>query len=245
MELAQQFSIPAKRRELLRLPYPCANFSWEEKAFADDTAGVLGGVVWPPRSYSCSFCNREFRSAQALGGHMNVHRRDRARLKHPLTAATAPSEVQILDHQNSNFSCSLEPPIRSRGSSPMSSYKENRIDDDSIPRHSCSRSFLAQKGSFDLLSRKEEPVCLDHDPNYDTYLSVGLNNSARGARDFGDREIRSCKKPKTSSSPPLFLLLKPCSSDHSCSLQLSSGKKVGCVEDLDLELRLGDPPKVK
>ncbi|KAL7107758.1 hypothetical protein ACP275_06G074900 [Erythranthe tilingii] len=38
--------------------------------------------AWPPRSYSCSFCRREFRSAQALGGHMNVHRRDRARLNH-------------------------------------------------------------------------------------------------------------------------------------------------------------------
>lgn len=55
--------------------------SWEEKAFAEDSAGLLGGCVWPPRSYSCSFCRREFRSAQALGGHMNVHRRDRARLK--------------------------------------------------------------------------------------------------------------------------------------------------------------------
>ncbi|MCD7452346.1 hypothetical protein HAX54_016274 [Datura stramonium] len=39
------------------------------------------GHVWPPRCYACSFCKREFRSAQALGGHMNVHRRDRARLK--------------------------------------------------------------------------------------------------------------------------------------------------------------------
>ncbi|KAM3207840.1 hypothetical protein ACQJBY_062862 [Aegilops geniculata] len=38
--------------------------------------------AWPPRSYTCSFCKREFRSAQALGGHMNVHRRDRARLRH-------------------------------------------------------------------------------------------------------------------------------------------------------------------
>uniref|UniRef100_A0A0E0LG25 C2H2-type domain-containing protein n=1 Tax=Oryza punctata TaxID=4537 RepID=A0A0E0LG25_ORYPU len=55
--------------------------SWEEKAFAQDAAGHLGGCVWPPRSYTCSFCRREFRSAQALGGHMNVHRRDRARLR--------------------------------------------------------------------------------------------------------------------------------------------------------------------
>ncbi|KAJ4968113.1 hypothetical protein NE237_014814 [Protea cynaroides] len=41
----------------------------------------LGGFSWPPRSYTCTFCKREFRSAQALGGHMNVHRRDRARLR--------------------------------------------------------------------------------------------------------------------------------------------------------------------
>ncbi|XP_008794310.1 transcriptional regulator SUPERMAN-like [Phoenix dactylifera] len=44
-------------------------------------SGLIGGFSWPPRSYTCSFCKREFRSAQALGGHMNVHRRDRARLR--------------------------------------------------------------------------------------------------------------------------------------------------------------------
>ena len=41
----------------------------------------VNGFSWPPKSYICSFCKREFRSAQALGGHMNVHRRDRARLR--------------------------------------------------------------------------------------------------------------------------------------------------------------------
>ncbi|KQJ81432.1 hypothetical protein BRADI_5g00676v3 [Brachypodium distachyon] len=45
-----------------------------------------GGVPWPPAlqrsSYTCGYCKREFRSAQALGGHMNVHRRERARLRH-------------------------------------------------------------------------------------------------------------------------------------------------------------------
>lgn len=58
--------------------------SWEVRAFAEDTGNVMG-TTWPPRSYTCTFCRREFRSAQALGGHMNVHRRDRARLhqSHP------------------------------------------------------------------------------------------------------------------------------------------------------------------
>ncbi|XP_010543923.1 PREDICTED: probable transcriptional regulator RABBIT EARS [Tarenaya hassleriana] len=56
--------------------------SREERAFAFAAAEDYSGCVWPPRTYRCSFCGREFRSAQALGGHMNVHRRDRARLKH-------------------------------------------------------------------------------------------------------------------------------------------------------------------
>ena len=79
----------AKRKHGLISPHlqvpknPSSSFddSWEEQAFAEDAGGPLGGCIWPPRSYSCSFCRREFRSAQALGGHMNVHRRDRARLK--------------------------------------------------------------------------------------------------------------------------------------------------------------------
>lgn len=73
--------------------------SWEVRAFAEDTGNVMG-TTWPPRSYTCTFCRREFRSAQALGGHMNVHRRDRARLHqvvqpnsivNPAAASSSPS----------------------------------------------------------------------------------------------------------------------------------------------------------
>ncbi|XP_068667621.1 zinc finger protein 5-like [Aristolochia californica] len=35
------------------------------------------------RSYECIFCKRGFSNAQALGGHMNIHRKDRAKLKQP------------------------------------------------------------------------------------------------------------------------------------------------------------------
>lgn len=55
--------------------------SWEIRAFAEDTGNIMG-TTWPPRFYNCTFCGREFRSAQALGGHMNVHRRDRVRFHH-------------------------------------------------------------------------------------------------------------------------------------------------------------------
>ncbi|KAF7043177.1 hypothetical protein CFC21_052580 [Triticum aestivum] len=76
-QLAKRRGIPAWAAAYTSDP---SSSSWEEQAFARDAAADL--LVWPPRSYSCTFCRREFRSAQALGGHMNVHRRDRARLRH-------------------------------------------------------------------------------------------------------------------------------------------------------------------
>ncbi|KAG6507729.1 zinc finger protein 10-like [Zingiber officinale] len=52
---------------------------------------------WPPRSYACTFCRREFKSAQALGGHMNVHRRDRALLR--LQRPEAPTYSIVIPQQ--------------------------------------------------------------------------------------------------------------------------------------------------
>ncbi|KAD7117494.1 hypothetical protein R6Q59_005892 [Mikania micrantha] len=61
----------------------CSCHDGSSGSTAKDNLGDLAanGFPWPPRSYTCTFCKREFRSAQALGGHMNVHRRDRARLR--------------------------------------------------------------------------------------------------------------------------------------------------------------------
>ncbi|KAK9137741.1 hypothetical protein Sjap_008335 [Stephania japonica] len=72
---------------------------------------LLNGFSWPPcRSYSCSFCKREFRSAQALGGHMNVHRRDRARLRvqSPLLLQNDTSDSNPNSNQCSKTSSDLK-----------------------------------------------------------------------------------------------------------------------------------------
>jgi C2H2-type zinc finger len=78
----------AHNKDYFALPYDklftskLLNGSWkdstEQEPFTDNYGRLF---IWPPRIYSCNFCDREFRSAQALGGHMNVHRRDRARLR--------------------------------------------------------------------------------------------------------------------------------------------------------------------
>lgn len=54
---------------------------WDSKNFSFKEDHSCG-VSWPAKQvFTCNFCKRQFRSAQALGGHMNVHRKDRARLR--------------------------------------------------------------------------------------------------------------------------------------------------------------------
>ncbi|ONK72203.1 uncharacterized protein A4U43_C04F16840 [Asparagus officinalis] len=80
--LTQLQNLAQQQQQQQRRPANEEDDSWEVRAFAEDTSSSMG-TTWPPRSYTCNFCRREFRSAQALGGHMNVHRRDRARLRQP------------------------------------------------------------------------------------------------------------------------------------------------------------------
>lgn len=50
------------------------------------------------RSYECAFCKRGFTNAQALGGHMNIHRKDK------LKAATKQNHHQEESHsRKSNY----------------------------------------------------------------------------------------------------------------------------------------------
>ncbi|THG17075.1 probable transcriptional regulator RABBIT EARS [Camellia sinensis] len=241
------------------------NSSWEEQAFMDDAVGPLGGFAWPPRSYSCSFCKREFRSAQALGGHMNVHRRDRARLKqqsltpqnevlhHPqncksLDIASYPSQVCFTDSNNTNPSSVSPSRVSVSAMSNQENFSEHTymspfcsatVSEDRLGRRfndSDSKTAFgknARKEDFTILNdsdskpvygkdeKREDFVFLGHDDCVETSLSMGLNlnvfeNQPSG---FGGdhHEVMTCKRHKTR----------------------------GSLEDLDLELRLGDPPKVK
>ncbi|CAA2954398.1 zinc finger protein 10-like [Olea europaea var. sylvestris] len=107
MEQTRNWMWEKKKGDLNSHVFASYGDSWEEQAFAEDAAGALGGCTWPPRSYSCSFCRREFRSAQALGGHMNVHRRDRARLKQSPIPQTEDLTHNHVDLQFPSQICTL------------------------------------------------------------------------------------------------------------------------------------------
>lgn len=68
------------------------------------------------RSYDCAFCKRGFSNAQALGGHMNLHRKDRAKLKQPASSSDHRKNIasdQVGHHLTNpncaNFEMGMEP----------------------------------------------------------------------------------------------------------------------------------------
>ncbi|WCJ28342.1 C2H2 and C2HC zinc fingers superfamily protein [Euphorbia peplus] len=246
--------------------------SWEEQAFAEDAAGPMGGCIWPPRSYSCSFCRREFRSAQALGGHMNVHRRDRARLKQ--SPPPLPQHDPIQTHSNifipntppnsgfpypnslnHNQICTLvyspnpsfDPPVIPSSSPPSKgpitptnfdvkdlfpSFSSPRKDKEALPRSWADRY-------FNMVS----------DPVTDTRKNSEILQYS-GCRQHDSEDIREeeggigCKRRRisTTSSLPFFLKSNLIDRHHHVPLDVF---EIGTcsIEELDLELRLGDRPK--
>jgi hypothetical protein len=73
------------------------------------------------RSYECVFCKRGFTTAQALGGHMNIHRKDRANNNKSVTKTTnyAPpppsSSKLVVDHDHLGFYSTINPSHLARG----------------------------------------------------------------------------------------------------------------------------------
>ncbi|KAK9920604.1 hypothetical protein M0R45_029154 [Rubus argutus] len=156
--------------------------SWEEQAFAEDAAGPLGG------------------------GHMNVHRRDRARLKQSPNDQNAETAHQDHDHHDQNhqdISVQINP-------------------------------FSSSLGTFHQYPSHHQVCALVYNPSSDPPSSPSrVSAQLPGAKKISRIvESGSCRANKgdyvtTDLSRGLKYLATPSS-----------------IEELDLELRLGDRPKV-
>ncbi|KAK6120335.1 hypothetical protein DH2020_046026 [Rehmannia glutinosa] len=83
----------------------------------------FGQNIVQTRSYRCTFCKRGFSNAQALGGHMNIHRKDRAKLKE-----FSRENLLSLDITKST-DCEDSPPHDFSGTENLS-LQENQSSDD-------------------------------------------------------------------------------------------------------------------
>ncbi|KAK8684677.1 hypothetical protein V6N13_040693 [Hibiscus sabdariffa] len=154
--------------------------SWScnnNKCFGQDS---LYGFPWPPRSYTCSFCKREFRSAQALGGHMNVHRRERARLlRH-----SPPSFL----NPNPNFSSSSSVPsygftcfvgsLSSKGSDSTYMVKgaKSCFGVKELKDFGCNNKFM-KDSKLKIKMKMNEFIMSDSKEDLDLELRLGCSNS--------------------------------------------------------------------
>ncbi|CAN1849893.1 Probable transcriptional regulator RABBIT EARS [Linum perenne] len=270
--------------------------SWEEQAFAEDAAGPLGGCIWPPRSYSCTFCRREFRSAQALGGHMNVHRRDRARLKQSPISPTSVDPLINHLHQNhqhnrisdrnypptqpsfgyqfaadpsrqiptSNFVYSNNSPNPSPDPPASSSPPEN-------PRVSSSEKTFLPSAAEEERQHRKRPAAgsispplrqnntaaaareEEEDDNYKKMNRCSNKNSreesAAEEEAEDDEAVERYKRRRIQRTPPPSLGIPRLPEHREEVFEMNHKSKSGgggCLrEELDLELRLGNRPKVK
>ncbi|XP_062182830.1 zinc finger protein 10-like [Phragmites australis] len=226
--------------------------SWEEQAFARDAAPHLGGCVWPPRSYSCSFCQRDFRSAQALGGHMNVHRRDRALLRQ----GSSPDDVQEASCEQPH-----QGPFLHRAASNPNTTSSSIVVN------------TAAKGDVNVIGTATSPSYLAtiiKESKKKLFMSVPSSMALREAIDqcSHDDDVESGRmKRRRLDHPPAVLpiFVQPTASASEVAASESQGLQgvdhdakvpktiIACPnsssplvdqQEVDLELRLGTTPKV-
>ncbi|CAH8389827.1 unnamed protein product [Eruca vesicaria subsp. sativa] len=169
-----------------------------------------GLIPWPPRNYTCSFCRREFRSAQALGGHMNVHRRDKAKLRQIPSWLFEPHHHTPVCNPNPNLNSSSttlahhEPSITNQISK-TTPFSSARLD-------------LLDKGSSygGLMEEREK------------------NNINVCSRDLNKSAVDSCHAEKCEISRGDLMYKE----DSVMGLELGMGLR-NTKQVLDLELRLG------
>lgn len=187
------------------------------------------GTSWPARNYACSFCKREFRSAQALGGHMNVHRRDRARLRSSLSSWV--SECPKPDPSTKPNNPNLLPPSSSSSISPLSDEVFN-----------CTHRFPLYSPCL-TLSSSPSPASTSGDKKQK------LTSSSQQLSDLLSPQSREIKMSKNTARTAFDVEeLKGCeeenehkiykNSEHNITLELGIGL-LKQEEKLDLELRLG------
>ncbi|CAN8316918.1 unnamed protein product [Cochlearia groenlandica] len=231
MEKSYVLSIPKKSNK--------ESSSWEELAFAEDDAA---GSLWPPRSYTCSFCRKEFKSAQALGGHMNVHRRDRARRNQSNNDQYlfSKSHNNRDHHETSCYTLVFNSKPNLFNKSQQSCVIDLSSSPFSLPtKKDTSPSLVVEepyKNSKKICDLNETSITEQGKKRkIESMNLIGCDDQKISSDDHILKRRRVCRR-ESSSEPLIFV------SSLSCKSDIIARNEGNGFEDLDLELRLGANP---
>ncbi|PON43353.1 TFIIH C1-like domain containing protein [Parasponia andersonii] len=226
--------------------------SWKANNYEEaEEDYMINGFSWPPRSYTCSFCKREFRSAQALGGHMNVHRKDRARLRQsPPRDHGGYGTIFNLNNPNSSPNPNFSSPFSSVSTRlppliPYSPLSSNLASPPSLSSLSYSPFFVAKNSSYE---NKKCPWTTSMECHTEVILDHSLIMTTKGselAKTIKNKQSLNygVGETKCFTEKDMFKSLNNAETANSTvRLDLEIGllgdsKTDG--PDLDLELRLG------
>ncbi|XP_055808407.1 zinc finger protein 11-like [Solanum dulcamara] len=213
--------------------------------------------------YRCSFCKRGFSNAQALGGHMNIHRRDRARLREfssdqnllslDITNSVFPPpsplanddslqrEVSLYDHEAIICSPSKRPCVtyHEENDHPTSKVNYDHNPPPRPPPPANDDLFQQEVSSYDetLMSSSSKRPCVTYDEENDRLITSKVNNYDHNH----EMIIGDLLQLPLFKETPLIKEASNCMDDGQVG---NKGMQLNPVSELDLELRLGmEPPE--
>lgn len=100
------------------------DLNYPEECYSKSSCEETNDDMGIGRSYECIFCKRGFTTAQALGGHMNIHRKERAN-KTKASFSSHPSSSNNVDGINNYADLGFYSQIPSLSTAPdANSYRE-------------------------------------------------------------------------------------------------------------------------
>ncbi|KAM1122595.1 hypothetical protein ACFX2I_004125 [Malus domestica] len=90
------------------------------------------------RSYECVFCKRGFTTAQALGGHMNIHRKERAKTRPSSIPTSLASSISTAVEDQNHPRAALYRAIQSYRPGVLRPPHANHISDEDL----CARNYI-------------------------------------------------------------------------------------------------------